>query len=123
MPTNGEKQPQWLMICKCGATGKASANKTGITPFGRSAAGPKGGLRAGVAETRPATGDVRPVPPASRTRNDRGPLEGRDHGIREGVTITLEQHLPLESARAHNGKTGQDLFPPGAEIGRQQCHL
>src|ERR1700732_2579665 len=35
----------------------------------------------------------------------------------------LEQHPPLESTRAHNGKTGQDLFPPGAETGRHQYHL
>src|SRR4030088_2834955 len=63
----------------------------------------------------------------SGLRDDRGALErrleGRDHGILEGVTITLEQHPPLESTRAHNGKTGQDLFAPAPKIGRQQCHL
>jgi hypothetical protein len=31
------------MICNCGATVKASANKTGITRLGRSAHGPKVG--------------------------------------------------------------------------------
>src|SRR6266576_4659528 len=56
----------------------------------------------------------------SGLRDDRGRLEGRDHGILKGVTITLEQHPPLESARAHNGKTGQDLFPQGPEAGRHQ---
>jgi hypothetical protein len=41
------------MICKCGATVKASADKTGNHPFGRSATGPRGGLRADLAETLP----------------------------------------------------------------------
>jgi hypothetical protein len=27
MPTNREKRPRWLMICKCGATVKASVGK------------------------------------------------------------------------------------------------
>src|SRR5258708_16394563 len=34
-----------------------------------------------------------------------------------------EQNPPLESTRAHNGKTGQDLFPQGPETGRYQCNL
>jgi hypothetical protein len=35
---------------------------------------------------------------SSGTRNDRGRLEGRDHGILKGVMITLKEHPPLESA-------------------------
>src|SRR5437879_3058581 len=30
MPTNREKRPRWLMICKCGATVKASARAAEI---------------------------------------------------------------------------------------------
>src|SRR6202165_3000143 len=112
------------MICKCGATVKASANKTGITlwafgiwPEGRFARG-FGRNPAGEQQRPASSGQV-----ASRSRNDRGRLEGRDHGILEGVTITLEQHPPLESTRAHNGKTGQELFPQVSDTGRHQCHL
>jgi hypothetical protein len=36
MPANGQKQPRWLMGCKCGAMVKASANRTGtaLSAFG-----------------------------------------------------------------------------------------
>ena len=33
MPTNGEKRPRWLMICKCGATVKASRSTAEIDGF------------------------------------------------------------------------------------------
>jgi hypothetical protein len=39
MPTNGEKQPRWLMICKCGARVKASGRRGRDHPlYGRSEA-------------------------------------------------------------------------------------
>jgi hypothetical protein len=62
------------MICKCGATVKASANKTGITPImGVRHLGPKGGLRADLGETLPASSNVRPVP--ARPLQELGAIE------------------------------------------------
>lgn len=67
-------------------------------PVGRSAPGPKGGLRADLAETcLPTARAASSGRASSGTRNDRGRLEGRDHGVFEGVMITLEQHPPFES--------------------------
>ena len=61
------------MICKCGATVKASADKTGNHPFGRSAPGPTGGLRADLAKTLPANSNVRPIP--ARPLQELGTIE------------------------------------------------
>ena len=33
MPTNGEKRPPWLMICKCGAMVKANLDEAENTHF------------------------------------------------------------------------------------------
>jgi hypothetical protein len=33
MPANGEKQPEWLMICKCGATVKSAGSAAAIAPL------------------------------------------------------------------------------------------
>ena len=33
MPTNGEKQPRWLMGCKCGARVKASGDAARVAHF------------------------------------------------------------------------------------------
>src|SRR4029079_14717140 len=110
MPTNREKRPRWLMICKCGATVKASARKHEITPFGAVRA-LRGGERGGRCNrNRPGPSVVRTV---SGIRNDRGAFEGGDNPARRRIPIVaaLEQHPPFESARAHDGKTGQDPFP------------
>src|SRR5260370_36100907 len=109
MPAIGEKQPRWLMGCKCGAMVKASANGTGSTPLGvRYLA-----RRAVCARIwqKPCRRTATSGQAASRTRNDRGRLEGRDHGNLEGGAMTLEQQPPLERTRVHNLKTGQDPFP------------
>ena len=58
-----------------------------------------------------------------------GTIEARSSGgtapaaIKPARAGALEQHPPLESARAHNGKALEDLFPRAAEIGRHQGHL
>jgi hypothetical protein len=61
------------MICKCGATVKASANKPGITPLGVRHLALKGGLRVDLAETLPANSNVRPVP--ARPLQELGTIE------------------------------------------------
>src|SRR5882724_1629092 len=117
MPTNREKRPRWLMICKCGATVKASRIRP-ESPLWALGTGAKGRFARDLAKTAP--GEPQPAASSGQDasgRNDRGGLEGRDHGVLEGVTLTLEQHPPLESARAHDGKAGQDLFPPAPEPG------
>ena len=78
--------------------GEGKREQAPIHPVGRSAKGPKGGLRADLAETcRPTARPADSGEAASGTRNDRGRLEGRDHSVFEGLAITLEQHPPLES--------------------------
>src|SRR4051812_33829128 len=102
MPPNGEKRPRWLMVCKCGATVKASASTAEFSGFGDRS--PRAGLR---------EADFSRIGCAwvgSGARNDRGGLVGRDHAVLEGVPVTLEQHPPLERAGAHDGKPGHDVF-------------
>src|SRR3981189_2603880 len=121
MPTNPEKRPRWLMVCKCGATVKASAWGAEINAFARSAPGRRAVCARIWQELCPRRQTPRQA--ASGTRNDRGSLEGRYLGFLKGVPITLEQHAPLERTRAHDGKPGHDVFPHSPEIGRHQCHL
>lgn len=48
MPTNREKRPRWLMICKCGATVKASTQAAEIGDSGTDLSGRRAGhLRLG----------------------------------------------------------------------------
>jgi len=61
----------------------------------------------------------------SGMRGDRCALVGKLRQVqhRQPFPAALKQHPPLESTRAHNRKTGQDLFPLGPETGRHQRHL
>jgi hypothetical protein len=45
MPANIEKQPRWLMSCKCGATVKAGECAVGITRFQLNEIRPYGAMR------------------------------------------------------------------------------
>jgi hypothetical protein len=53
------------------------------------------------------------------------PGSGRQHWLRSSLAraAPFEQHAPLESAGAHDGKTRQDLFPLVADIRRHQDRL
>src|SRR5712691_5565649 len=98
------------MVCKCGATVKASAH----------------GYPADAAGTRRAKAARWWALKSGRLiRNDRGALEGGDNPAwrRMSLAGALEQHPLLDGRRTHDGKTGQDLFPHGPEIARHQCHL
>src|SRR3984893_7721663 len=61
-------------------------------------------------EYRPWTGGTRSL--ASALRNDGSVFERKNVGRhRKVLAPPLKQHPPLKSARSHNGKTRQDLFP------------
>src|SRR5882672_10720661 len=120
MPTNREKRPRWLMICKCGATVKASAGRAEMTPLGvrpRRAAVVEGTTRltAGRQSGQAAGSDRSGNPAGSGVRDDRGALERGDDPLQGELALAgaLEQHPPFEGARAHDGKPGHDVFPHG----------
>ena len=104
MPTNREKRPRWLMVCKCGATVKASADAAQIA-----------GLRAliyqrrEVAVSRDAGTDA--VTRAGFAAqivqefgaSDIGSIDGGTRSQRRSWrALALEQHAPLKGGRAHH---------------------
>src|SRR4051794_39478839 len=111
MPTNREKRPRWLMICKCGATVKASASRGRNHPIWHVRATDEDGLR----EDRRS----RDPPKAATVRAGSGVRY--DGGVPEGapartLTGALKQRLTLGCGRPHDRKTGQHRFPHGPEI-------
>src|SRR6478752_7152659 len=76
MPTNREKRPRWLMICKCGATVKASARKDEITPFGAVRALRVENMAAGATGTDRSHVLSGPLP-----SQEFGTIEGRSKGV------------------------------------------
>ena len=80
MPPNGQKQPRWLMGCKCGVTVKAER---------------EGLLRSEAALEAPDS------PVSSEPRCDGCALEGelgQIHDSQMTIAAALEQHPPLGGA-------------------------
>src|SRR5882762_3717297 len=102
MPAVAEKQPRWLMICKCGATVKPAAIAGG-DPF--ILAGGERNLRAGADASLPVRSRLfnraaGAAIPGSGPGDDRGADEGELGQLQRrrqtGGGVALEQHPPLE---------------------------
>src|SRR5580692_8815766 len=95
MPTIREKQPRWLMGCKCGARVKASRDSAGITHLGSTRRGCATVVR------KMGTAGREPETECLGLRNDGGLFERRHGRVRRcsGLSRPVEQHPPFERAR------------------------
>src|SRR5881275_3025622 len=109
MPPTSEKQPSWLMGCKCGARVKASRvsrqNRWPCWNFGREPGKPRGACR-------------RAPPPDSGVNGVR-----HQHRLLRELTLPAapEQHPPLEGGGPHDRIALEHLLAEGREIRRHQA--